>query len=250
MQARVRIDRVMSVPVSNDARLTDAEFRTYSWLASYPNGVVVSVSEQCKTRCLSLGDIVKQMQRLESFGFLKLVEGGNETLVFIGVQERSTMMEDLQQKSQAALEQQSARRAAKQVERTRAPKEVLFTAQSFRKVFQDTFRKTWPEVPVPAWTLKQLAIAKRFIQLLGIDDAQRAIALTFENWPKIVDRYKVRGYPSVEWMMGFRQTALLELLSGKPIGGSKSAAGVARQISLKGSEHDEQRSAETPDVGW
>lgn len=227
-----------------DRRLSDGAVRLFCWLMSHDDGEDVDVEEYTKMHGRAGRTHVRE---LEEAGLVKMEEDKVQTYDPNAERERKAAAFNIgRDRYQKHVEARRSRVAEARRDRTDETNETQqkpkpFTAATFRKVWAAKWADRWPDIRMPMWGRKELGIAKQLIARLGEEDAKKLLEVLFEEWEATARRYRLKGYPSIEWCMAFRNTAVLELVSGKQVGGSPQKR--------KG-EYDEGSSREEDDVGW
>lgn len=238
--------------VLEDARLTDGAVRTYVWLQTLV-GVDVDPNEHGKRRRIGYERVRGQLEELEKKGYVKTREDEDGVVVEVpqaDADPRANVLAVAAQRHQKETEKIQARRAARHVAAKpsgKVSKPARFTSKSLEGLWRDCWEEKWPDRRIPSWSLKEYSIAKKFIELLGEEDSKKAVEQLIKRWEECQKVYRLNGNPTVQVMMGFRQTMVMSLIEGRPLGNVKPDA---RQRALVGSEYDERTAAKEPDVGW
>lgn len=252
----------MSVPSGpaastiEDVRLSDSVFRTMMWLLSLDNNAVVNLEDHGKRRRIGLGKILEHLKELESLGMIKSKHDGGESTIEVGggVSEREKLVADLTKKHAADAEAATKKREERQKHRPKPvrheePQSRVISAHTLRTRWREEWIRKWPNTVCPQWIAKDMGIAKKLIEILGPEDALRAVELVIDQWDSISVRQRMNGHPSLERVMYLRATELPGLLSGKRIGKTRTPE-AARKRSLEGSEYDAARTQNSPTSGW
>lgn len=89
-----------------------------------------------------------------------------------------------------------------------------YTAQDMAMVFQDAWNKLAMSARPKRWTARDFKHAKDLIEEQGPETTVKLIQYVLGNWPALVKRYGVRGYPQMSVIFGFRGSWVPEAVDG------------------------------------
>ena len=82
--------------------------------------------------------------------------------------------------------------------------------------------ESFDNMVVPSWGIKEKKIAKNLIGVYGIDLCKKVVLDVIKNWDDYCARYKLRGFPSIGLISGFKDSFFAEIQIGKKFSGKKS----------------------------
>ena len=97
-------------------------------------------------------------------------------------------------------------------ERPRRPGEL--TTRDTRETFIAAMKAKWPSYSVP-WGAREASINKMLVEQHGAEEICKVYEHVIENWDDYIDRYPVKGYPSVMAIKGYDCSWIPEVLLGK-----------------------------------
>lgn len=100
-------------------------------------------------------------------------------------------------------------------------------------------RDSFDNLVVPGWGIKEKKIAKRLIGVYGIDLCKKVALDVIKNWDNYCIRYKLKGFPSIGLISGYKDSFFAEIQMGKKFSGKMS-----KMSDDEFSDNDES------DMGW
>jgi hypothetical protein len=185
-----------------------------------------------------------------------LTSDAGSSIMIEGRSERTSMLSDQRDRFLARSRLVDERRAkASALKGSSGPKakrstERAITAHTVHARWKEAQLRVFPDMINIPWTKTQLAMAKKLIERLGGETALRYVDLVFDGWTDIVKRNNFRGYPTMQWCLGFLDSIGQELLTGTKIGKDKIQSMNPRTRALEKGEFNERTSSREKDIGW
>lgn len=128
----------------------------------------------------------------------------------------------------------------------RAARGAVLTVRDVEAEWKLAVKKKWPSVLYlqSDWTPAHYGMAKRLCDVHGYDLVIQAIVAIIEDWEDFVDRYGVRGYPSLKVMVAYADSWIPEATGGK------IEPQTARSRSMGMGEYDETRGSKKGGISY
>lgn len=151
-------------------------------------------------------------------------------------------------RSKAVDDRRAARPSQLQSAKTKTPARI--TAHTVYVRWKEAQSRVFPSALQIPWTKAQLGMAKKLIERLGEEKTLEYVDLVFDGWNDMVARHGFRGYPTMQWCLGFLDSIGQELLTGTKIGKDKTQSMNPRTRALEKGEFNERASSREKDIGW
>ncbi len=107
------------------------------------------------------------------------------------------------------------------VKKKRVKRKVSDTT-TFEKYWLSIISENFDNMIVPSWGIKEKKIAKRLIGIYGIDLCKKVALDVIDNWDDYCARYKLKGFPSIGLISGYKDSFFAEVQMGKKFSGKMS----------------------------